>query len=102
MRTVLKFLTGISLLAATGFLASDVLFDVSTPLSRPSLLVTTIALVVFARQLRSTREKLFQRAIDTYVQRESLREMEVALQRERDKQPARPASDSQAMQNIAS
>jgi hypothetical protein len=70
-------------------------------LSRPSLLLMTAALVVFGYQLRRTRQKRFKRAIDTYVQRESLRQMEVELQREREKLSARPASDSQAMQTIA-
>lgn len=102
MRTFLTWFISISLLTATGFLAADVLFNVSTPLSRPSLLVMTAALAVSTYQLRATRQKRFQRAIDAYVQRESLREMEVQLQREREKQLKRPVSDSQMMQKIAS
>jgi len=101
MRSLLTWLTGISLLTATGFLAADVLFDVSTPLSRTGLVLTTTALVVFAYQLRSRREKRFKRAIDTYVQRESLRQVEAELQRERQKHATRVLSDSQGMQKVA-
>lgn len=102
MRTLFTYLTGFTLLAATGFLAADVLFGVSTPLSRPSLLLLTASLVVLAIQLRSTRRKLFLRAIDTYVQRESLREMEVELRQERENRVARSLSDSRPFQKAVS
>lgn len=102
MRTLFTYLTGLTLLAATGFLTADVIFGVSTPLSRPSLLLLTASLVVLAIQLRSTRRKLFLRAIDSFVQRESLREMEVELHQEREKHSARSLSDSRPVQKVVS
>lgn len=102
MRTFFTYLTGLTLLAATGLLAADVLFGVSTPLSRPSLLLMTSALVVLAIQVRSTRRKLFLRAIDSFVQRESLREMEVELHLARENRAIRNLNDSRPAQKVAS
>jgi len=87
-------MTTLTLLTATSFLAADVLFDISTPLGRPSLAIMTGALAVMAWQLRSTREKLFRRAIDSYVQHEELREMSVELRQKREEMDLISNSDT--------
>ena len=100
MRPFLSSITTLTLFAATGFLTADVLFDISTPFGRPSLLIMTGALVIMTWQLRKTHEKLFRRAINTYIQHEELREMEVELRKNREELGQIQNADTQPVKVI--
>ncbi|MDC0273285.1 hypothetical protein OAK91_00970 [Planctomycetaceae bacterium] len=101
MRPFLSTMTTLTLLAAAGFLAADVLFDISTPFGRPSLLIMTGALAIMTWQLRKTYDKLFRRAINSYIQHEELREMEVELKKNRDELGQFQNADTQPVTVIA-
>jgi len=100
MRQFLNTIFALTLLAATGILAADILFQIETPLGRPSLIVTTVALAAMTWRSRQHREQKFRRAIDSYVQTEEMREMEYELQSALEKQRRREGADSSASQIV--
>lgn len=100
MKTLLSTITTITLLFATGFLAADVLFEISTPFGRPSLLIITGSLVLLTWQLRKTQEKLFRRAINTDLQHEELRKLEVELKKNREELGQIQNADTQPVKVI--
>lgn len=93
-------LTSISLIliTVTGFLIADVLFGITTPLGHPGFLLTSAVLATIAWQAGKTQEKRLQQAVDRYVHKESMREMEIERRREREKASA---SDSRPSHIIA-
>lgn len=92
MRALFAWITALTLIASCGLLAADVLFGYRTVLGLPSLLVLCLSLAGMAYALHRSRQKLFLRALDSYVQREALREMEQQLARARVRERSRDDS----------
>ncbi|MBD3673342.1 MAG: hypothetical protein HUJ26_07430 [Planctomycetaceae bacterium] len=98
MRQFFITIVSICLILATGFLTVDLLFGIWTPLTRPSLVVVTAFLAFLLWQSRKMREQRFQQAVDRYVHKEAMRQMDIERRREREKVSA---SDSRPSQIIA-
>lgn len=84
MRQFFITIVSLCLILATGFLTADLLFGISTPLTRPSWVVITSFLAFLLWQSRKMREQRFQQAVDRYVYKESVREMDIERRRERE------------------
>lgn len=86
LRALCSWIVTLTLLGSLALLGADVLYGYRTPLGSPSLAVLCVALAGMALALRRSRQKLFFKALDEFVQRETLRDLRGQLAHARSRQ----------------